>query len=1356
MTARLLRLIGGVLVALALLAPPVLADVGDTDLNITQLNVRPDNLQAGGNPNFHLLMRFCDSGIAVDSVTPVPPAPGGPQYRVHTAGNNGVSGFTNVKLVGVRPVTTLSGDIDATTMTIPVASTAGFPSSGTVRIDSEEITYTGTTTGTTSTPPSFTGATRGANSTTAAAHSSGVPVVDAAPPVTTLSGVVDATQPTIPVASTAGFNTSGTLRIDSEEIKYTGTTPTSFTGATRGANSTTAASHLRGASVVDAANGFWVANRVNDNEVDLLAKVSGVPADEVQFAKGLGLSVAPNFGCVAGQKSSFIRQFKLHLPPGFLGNPTAVPACAIPVWQAGLCGPESILGWSFTETIPSANLSLPVFVPTAIFNVATLGLEPARLGTRNFPSDPPGPFPILISLDSTNDYGLNSALTDIPRNLGSAVANPSQIDSVLCAQVPCAPTDIREPSSVQPNPATSAGTPRPFFRNPTSCEPAPASLDASSYHLLQTTPSTTLSADIDAAVTTIPVASTADFPSSGTLQLDFERINYTGTTPTTFTGATRGAGSTPAAAHGNGTRILALKPTSSVDISVPDHYPNDTDDASTSTFTPTGCDQVPFDPSKDDIYTRVDAAPTADAEHGQPDPLTGAGAAGAQKVTISYCNGALPDPCPYNYADEQIWPSMLRDAYVTLPEGMTLSPAGGIGLESCTAAEFGVNPATGKQINNDPVTCPAGSQIGTIKVHTPVLTQELGGTVFFGPVSGPGRPDESQHNPWKLYLLIEGAGLRLKLVGDTTVSAEGQIKNVFLRQPNTPFDKFELTIRGGDRAVLANPTDCNPHTGGARLVGWADNRDPNKGPVVVKESQSTPTVTPTDGCDPKPFAPSVDDAGADPEDAGANTVSRIVMSRSDGQPDIKKITLSLPVGAVGSLAAAPQCPIAVARAGDCSPDSKVGTVKTTVGTGDALLTVAGSLYLAEGEQPDDAATLALVVPAKVGPIDLGQVVVINHIKLRATDTGINAITEQVPNVLEGVPLHVRRIQITVDREGFFLNPTGCDARPLTATFEAYDGQVSTSTKMLAAKNCGRLPFNPRLTLTAGAKGLTKTGVHPPLKAVVTQKGGEANILNSKVVLPDILRPNAVQFNAPGGLCSDAQFAVRACPKPSLVGNARVITPVLPFQLRGPVYVVQETGSILPKLYVDLKGKGIEVILRARNSFQGIRTVNTFDGLPDVPQAYFELNINGGNGGILNAFNDLCKATPRPFDVSFTGQNGKVSKSKPHLKVDGCVKASGVGASIASNTVRVSRKGIAKINVSCRDKKACKGSLSLKGIGSKSFRIKASKRGAVKIKVSKKGMRKLRKAKRLKTRATAKVGSKTSRKTLTLIAPKRRR
>lgn len=60
--------------------------------------------------------------------------------------------------------TTLGQDIDAVTTTIPVRSTEGFPSTGTVYIDNELITYTGLTAN------SLTGVTRGAMNTTAQTH----------------------------------------------------------------------------------------------------------------------------------------------------------------------------------------------------------------------------------------------------------------------------------------------------------------------------------------------------------------------------------------------------------------------------------------------------------------------------------------------------------------------------------------------------------------------------------------------------------------------------------------------------------------------------------------------------------------------------------------------------------------------------------------------------------------------------------------------------------------------------------------------------------------------------------------------------------------------------------------------------------------------------------------------------------------------------------------------------------------------------------------------------------------------------------------------------------------------------------
>ena len=68
---------------------------------------------------------------------------------------------------------TLSSSINTSVTSLTMASSTSFPSSGTVLIDNELITYTGNSSGTLS------GLTRGASGTTAATHSSGATVTDA-------------------------------------------------------------------------------------------------------------------------------------------------------------------------------------------------------------------------------------------------------------------------------------------------------------------------------------------------------------------------------------------------------------------------------------------------------------------------------------------------------------------------------------------------------------------------------------------------------------------------------------------------------------------------------------------------------------------------------------------------------------------------------------------------------------------------------------------------------------------------------------------------------------------------------------------------------------------------------------------------------------------------------------------------------------------------------------------------------------------------------------------------------------------------------------------------------------------------
>ena len=63
---------------------------------------------------------------------------------------------------------TISSGIDASVTSIPLAALDGFPNAGTVLIGTEQITYTGKSAATGA--GNLTGGTRGANSTSAAAH----------------------------------------------------------------------------------------------------------------------------------------------------------------------------------------------------------------------------------------------------------------------------------------------------------------------------------------------------------------------------------------------------------------------------------------------------------------------------------------------------------------------------------------------------------------------------------------------------------------------------------------------------------------------------------------------------------------------------------------------------------------------------------------------------------------------------------------------------------------------------------------------------------------------------------------------------------------------------------------------------------------------------------------------------------------------------------------------------------------------------------------------------------------------------------------------------------------------------------
>ncbi len=516
--------------------------------------------------------------------------------------------------------------------------------------------------------------------------------------------------------------------------------------------------------------------------------------------------------------------------------------------------------------------------------------------------------------------------------------------------------------------------------------------------------------------------------------------------------------------------------------------------------------------------------------------------------------------------------------------------------------------------------------------------------------------------------------MRLKLVGDVTLSPSGQVKTVFLNNPETPFTHFRLKMGTKERAVLMNPMACGPQEGNAPATGYS-------GAQKTSMFSVTRPRIPT-GCNPDtPFQVNIDEASADPEQAGAHSVSRIVVSRPDGHDMLTGLDLSLPAGAAGSLSAVAKCPLAQAQAGDCPASTLVGNIKTTLGSGISLFTVPGKLYLAEPARPGDVASIVATVPAKAGvpdpqtgkyPIDLGpDVVIVNRLLLREADTGVDVkmegayrggvkISDGIPHLLEGVQLPIRKIEITVDREGFFLNPTGCDPRTLTGTFKSLGGKTSIVQHAAPGHGVRQAAVRPD---ALHDRGRARQDQRRTERAPAADRDRDAEDRRGR----DLQGPRpAAQHPAPERAVPErAGCALQRRPgrrrararRSRWSASARVITPVLPFELNGPVHIVQEIGSILPKLYVYLRGGGFEVLLRARNRITGVRTENTFDFVPDVPQSYFELKINGGNDGLLNNFYDLCDTPADSADVRWTppstATTAPCAPRSSALRVEGC-------------------------------------------------------------------------------------------------------
>ena len=625
----------------------------------------------------------------------------------------------------------------------------------------------------------------------------------------------------------------------------------------------------------------------------------------------------------------------------------------------------------------------------------------------------------------------------------------------------------------------------------------------------------------------------------------------------------------------------------------------------------TGCDKVPFEPS-------VKVEP-ATAQSDRPDGAT-------VKVEV-----------PHNPADA-IDSSTLKDAHVSLPEGMTLNPSAASFIEACTDAQFGKGTV-------NPVSCPPGSQIGTDTIETPDLpAKSLTGSVYVGqPLS----TDPQSGNEYRVLIDAEAPryGVSVRLEGKVSANAStGRLTTAVLENPQVPFSDFILNFDAAARTPLANPLVCGPATTNASLTPYSGNPAAEPFMAFPVDFDGHGGACPS----PLPFA-LTQSAAISPTMGGASTSLALGLARGDGEQYVSGLSTTLPAGVVGRIPAVTLCGEPQAAMGKCTAASQIGTATVSVGPGASPYTLSGPAYLT-GPYAGAPYALSVAVPAeKVGPFDYGTIVTRATVAVDPFTARI-VVSSALPTIVGGVPLRLRTLAVNVNRPNFMLAPTNCGALTTDTTLTSTFGTTQSLSTPFQATGCSSLAFKPKLTARSNAKTSRAKGVSLTVK-VGYPKGPQANIKSVLVALPKHLPSRLSTLNQ---ACRAAVFDANplACPATSRVGVVTVRTPVLPGKLTGPAIFVSHGGAAFPDLDLVLTGDGVTVILVGNTNISKGITTSDFAAVPDVPVSSFEVKLPIGKYSVLAAVGSVCKQRLL-MPTTITAQNGKVIRQNTKISVSGC-------------------------------------------------------------------------------------------------------
>jgi hypothetical protein len=695
----------------------------------------------------------------------------------------------------------------------------------------------------------------------------------------------------------------------------------------------------------------------------------------------------------------------------------------------------------------------------------------------------------------------------------------------------------------------------------------------------------------------------------------------------------------------------------------------------------------------------------------------------------------------------------LRNTTITLPVGLSVNPSSVNGLAACSEAQvgwLGKSPvATGEYENFTPkvlnpdsgryeaTACPDGSKIGTVELETPALAMQVceqtdlpvrdcpAGEVVHSPLRGSIFVAKQSENPFgsllAIYIVIDDprTGVIAKIPGEVTPDANtGQLTTTVPDTPQFPFSVLRTRFFEGPTAALSTPLTCGTLAISSVLTPWSS---PGSGPAASPKASLSVNQDATGGtCAPPVFAPTLE-AGTANNKAGAYSPFSVTFARQDGEEAISGVSVKMPLGLLGTIRGIPLCEAAQAATGDCPQASLLGEATVAVGTGPEPYWVRGGKVYLTGPYNNGPFGLSILVPTAAGPFTLtgnagfGREVVRASIRVDPHTEQITVVSDPLPTILEGIPLKVKAVNVTVNRPDFTFNPTNCNRLQAEATFSSSEGATATTSAPFYATGCASLPFTPTVTASTSAKTSRVSGASLTVHVAYPKvpQGTDANIAKVHVELPKSLpsRLSTLQKACPAATFENNPAD---CSQGSIVGHALVHTQTLPVPLTGPAYFVSHGGAQFPELIIVLQGYGITVDLHGETFINEKTNVtsSTFKQVPDVPFETFELNLPEGPNSALAAIGNLC-SQHLVLPTQLTGQNGAELNQQTPIEVEGC-----------PNTLSVVSEKVKGNKVTLKVVVPAGGKLSASGKGLKGSSKSASGRETITITVPKKKAGKL--------------------------------